>query len=227
MRNTLSRTMTISALALMVGTGVGQAQNDPQQQSSPSQSQKQDQQSQTQESSKQDLKISPEERLQQVSDINKASKFIGMRVRNKHNQDLGKINDVVIDLPSGKIAYAAMSVGGMLGVGDKLVAVPIEAFTPDQGQKGLVLDIDQQKLKQAPGFSQNNWPDLNAAQSGKTIGIATKGQQSQSTGASGSSSQQQSGSSQSDQQQQSQQDQQQNQPQQDQQKQPDQPQSPQ
>ena len=144
------------------------------------------------EASQQELKVSPEQLQQQVTDINRASKLIGMQVRNTKNENLGKISDLVLDPKSGKVAYAALSVGGVLGVGDKLVAVPFEAFTPNPGQDGLVLNIDKQRLQQAQGFSQNNWPDLDAVSKGKTVGISASGQ-TESTGASGPQSQQQSG----------------------------------
>lgn len=144
------------------------------------------------EASQQELKVSKQQLQQTVSDINKASKLIGMQVRNTKNENLGKISDLVLDQKSGKIAYAALSVGGVLGVGDKLVAVPFEAFTPNPGQDGLVLNIEKQRLQQAPGFSQNSWPDLDAASKGQTIGIATSGS-TQATGATGSQSQEQSG----------------------------------
>jgi hypothetical protein len=70
--------------------------------------------------------------------------------------------------------------------------VPFEAFTPNPGQDGLVLNIDKQRLQQATGFSQNNWPDLDAASKGNTIGISSSNQ-TESTGASGAQSQQQPG----------------------------------
>lgn len=186
---------TTSAFAL--GATLAFAQADQSSQSSPDKSAQggqgsQSQQQQATEASQQELKVSREQLQQTVSDINKASKLIGMQVRNTKNENLGKISDLVVDQKSGKVAYVALSIGGVLGVGDKLVAVPFEAFTPNPGQDGLVLNIEKQRLQQAPGFSQNNWPDLDAASKGQTIGIAA-GAQTQSTGATGSQSQQESG----------------------------------
>lgn len=185
MRNKFIATTT-AALALGATLAFAQSDQSQSSQSTPSQGGQGSQSKQQQgEASKQELKVSTQEMQQQVSDINKASKLIGMQVRNTKNENLGKISDIVINQQSGKVAYVALSIGGVLGVGDKLVAVPFEALTPSRGQTGLVLDIEKQRLEQAPGFSQNNWPDLNAAAQGKTIGIAS--------GASGSQSQQQSG----------------------------------
>jgi sporulation protein YlmC with PRC-barrel domain len=196
----MKRKLIASTMAFSLGATLAFAQAD---QSSPTNSQSaqggqgaQSQQQQGKEASQQELKVSPEQMQQHVTDINKASKLIGMQVRNTKNELLGKINDLVVDQKSGKIAYAAMSIGGVLGVGDKLVAVPFEALTPNSGQNGLVLNIEKQRLQQAPGFSQNNWPDLDAASKGQTVGIATS-TQTQGTGATGSQSQEQSGQSQS------------------------------
>ncbi len=184
-----------TALALGATLAFGQADqsssSDKSAQGAPG---SQSEQQQGAEASQQELKVSKEQLQQTVTDINKASKLIGMQVRNSKNENLGKISDLVLDQKSGKVAYAAMSIGGVLGVGDKLVAVPFEAFTPNPGQDGLVLNIEKQRLQQAPGFSQNNWPDLDAASKGQTIGIAA-GAQTQSTGATGSQSQEQSGQS--------------------------------
>jgi sporulation protein YlmC with PRC-barrel domain len=187
----MKRKLIASTTALALGATLAIAQEQPNPGSS--QSSQSSQSQPAAEASKDELKVSQQNQQQHVTDINKASKLIGMQVRNTKNEMLGKISDLVIDQKSGKVAYVAMSIGGVLGVGDKLVAVPFEAFTPNQGQDGLMLNIDKQRLQQAPGFSQNSWPDLNAASQGKTVGIAT-GTQTEATGASGSQSQQQTGS---------------------------------
>jgi len=192
----MKRKLIASTTAFALGATLAFAQADQKSQSSSPSSQggpgAQSKQVQGTEASQQELKVSSEQLQQRVTDINRASKLIGMQVRNTKNENIGKITDLVVDQKSGKVAYAALSVGGVLGVGDKLVAVPFEAFTPNPGQDGLVLNIDKQRLQQAQGFSQHNWPDLDAASKGKTIGISASGQ-TESTGASGAQSEQQSG----------------------------------
>ena len=71
-----------------------------------------------------------------------------------------KVRDLVIDLDSGKVVYAALDFGGFIGVGDKLFAVPLSAFKCQSTDKGehLVLAISKDKLKNAPGFDKNHWP---------------------------------------------------------------------
>ena len=64
----------------------------------------------------------------------------------------------MLDVPRGRIAYAVMSSGGFLGMGDKLFAIPWSALTLDTDNKCFVLDVDKQRLQDAPGFDKDNWP---------------------------------------------------------------------
>lgn len=92
----------------------------------------------------------------------RASKLTGMNVRNMQGEALGTINDFVIDVQTGKVQYAAMSVGGVLGLGDKLFAVPFAQLKFDHGQDEMffVLDMSKEKIAAAPGFNQSDWPDF-------------------------------------------------------------------
>ena len=82
------------------------------------------------------------------------------RVKNAAGEDLGKIEDLMIDLDSGRIAYAVLSFGGFLKMGNKLFAVPWQALTVDTVKKVLVLNADKSVLERAPGFDKENWPDM-------------------------------------------------------------------
>ena len=96
-----------------------------------------------------------------LTQANKASGLIGMDVKNQHTEKLGDIKDLVVDLHSGKIAYAVLSVGGFLGIGDKYIAVPPSEFHVGPDGKELILNADKTRIQNAPGFAKNNWPDLN------------------------------------------------------------------
>lgn len=89
-----------------------------------------------------------------------ASTLVGDRVRNVQDEDLGKIEEIMLDLRSGMVAYVVVSFGGFLGIGDKLFAVPWDAFRLDADRKLFILDIDRQVLENAPGFDKDNWPDF-------------------------------------------------------------------
>ena len=89
-----------------------------------------------------------------------ASTLIGNVVRNPQNEDLGKVEDIMLDVQTGRIAYAVLSFGGFLGVGNKLFAVPWNAFTLDSPRHAFVLDVTKERLREAPGFDKGHWPDV-------------------------------------------------------------------
>lgn len=84
----------------------------------------------------------------------------GDEVRNAAGENLGKVEELMVDLPAGRVAYVVLSFGGFLGMGDKLFAVPPSAFTIDRAERCLVLNVDKERLKNAPGFDKNDWPDM-------------------------------------------------------------------
>ena len=71
-----------------------------------------------------------------------ASTIAGDRVRNGAGEDLGKIEEIMLDVPTGRIAYAVISFGGFLGIGDKLFAVP---------WKALQIDTAEHEFSMCPG----------------------------------------------------------------------------
>lgn len=89
-----------------------------------------------------------------------ADTLIGEDVYNAADEDLGDIKEIMIDMQQGIIAYAVLSFGGFLGMGDKLFAVPWKALTLDTVNKRFVLDVSKDRLKDAPGFDKDDWPDL-------------------------------------------------------------------
>ena len=94
----------------------------------------------------------------------RASALNGIHVKNANDENLGKVEDVVIDMNTGKIRYAVVSFGGFRGVGDKLFAVPFHAMKAQHNSADksthFILNVDKEKLKKSPGFDKNNWPDF-------------------------------------------------------------------
>jgi sporulation protein YlmC with PRC-barrel domain len=88
------------------------------------------------------------------------STITGDKVVNAAGEDLGEIEELMIDLESGRVAYAVLSFGGFLGIGDKLFAVPFEALELDAEHERFVLDVPREKLEKAPGFDKSSWPDF-------------------------------------------------------------------
>lgn len=89
-----------------------------------------------------------------------AGTLTGDNVRNREGEDLGKIEEIMIDVESGAVAYAVLSFGGFLGIGDKLFAIPWEALEVDELNREFILNVDKQTLKNAPGFDKDNWPEM-------------------------------------------------------------------
>jgi sporulation protein YlmC with PRC-barrel domain len=92
----------------------------------------------------------------------RSSQLVGMPVHNAAGEDLGKIEDLVIDLSTGRVRYATLSFGGFLGVGDKLFAVPWGALRLKTvgDDTTFVLDVPKERLEAAPGFNKDQWPNF-------------------------------------------------------------------
>lgn len=84
----------------------------------------------------------------------------GAKVVNKADEHLGKIEDFMVNLTTGRIEYAVLSFGGFLGIGNKLFAIPINALKLDLGKASFILDVAKDRLENAPGFESSNWPDM-------------------------------------------------------------------
>lgn len=95
--------------------------------------------------------------------VHKLNQLIGMKVESSSNQALGKISNVVVDLPTGRIMYAVLEPDSSLNLGNNLYPLPSDALTLSSDQKHLVSGIDQQKLASAPHFEKNTWPNLTDA----------------------------------------------------------------
>jgi sporulation protein YlmC with PRC-barrel domain len=89
----------------------------------------------------------------------RASKLIDTEVKNAQGENLGEIKDLVIDLGDRRVHYAVLTFGGVAGIGDKLFAYPISAFKPSSEGDKLVLNVSKDRLKEAPGFDKDKWPD--------------------------------------------------------------------
>lgn len=92
----------------------------------------------------------------------RASTIESLKVRNSAGDNIGKIKDLVIDARTGKVSYAVLDFGGFLGVGDKMFAVPWHAlkYQTTGNDEHLLLDVSKERLKEAPGFDKNHWPDM-------------------------------------------------------------------
>lgn len=98
-----------------------------------------------------------------------ANTLDGNDVFNLQDEDLGDIKEIMLDMSNGRVAYAVLSHGGFLGMGNKLFAVPWNALKLDTVNKRFVLDVDKDRLESAPGFDKDQWPDMADAAWSKEI----------------------------------------------------------
>ncbi len=100
-----------------------------------------------------------------------ATKVMGNKVVNTAGEQLGTMKELMIDLDDGLIAYAVLSFGGFLGLGDKLFAIPWEALTFNNDDQTFILDVDKEVLEDAPGFDKDHWPDNAKYEAGWLLGV--------------------------------------------------------
>lgn len=93
-----------------------------------------------------------------------ADTLMGEDVYNRMDEDLGDIKEIMLDMQTGQVAYAVLSFGGILGMGNKLFAVPFQALELDTVNKRFILDVSKERLENAPGFDKDNWPDMASAE---------------------------------------------------------------
>jgi sporulation protein YlmC with PRC-barrel domain len=93
-------------------------------------------------------------------DLMGADTLIGNDVYNHNEEDLGDIKEIMLDVRSGRVSYAVLSFGGFLSMGEKLFAVPWNALTLDTVNKRFVLNVEKERLENAPGFDKDNWPNM-------------------------------------------------------------------
>jgi sporulation protein YlmC with PRC-barrel domain len=96
-----------------------------------------------------------------LKDTAKASDVLGMTVKNNQGEKLGKVENMLVDLSSGRIVAIVISSGGFLGMGDELSAVPPTTFRFNPERDGLQLDVSKETLSNAPHFKAGEWPQFN------------------------------------------------------------------
>ena len=88
-----------------------------------------------------------------------AGTLTGDTVKNRTGEEIGTLQEIMIDLDQGQVAYVVMAAGGLLGIGDKYFAVPWSLLEVDTDSHAVIVDLDKQTIEDAPGFDKDNWPD--------------------------------------------------------------------
>ncbi|WP_084545878.1 PRC-barrel domain-containing protein [Cupriavidus malaysiensis] len=102
-------------------------------------------------------------------DVMAASTLEGNKVYASDGVDIGSIAEIMLDVRSGRIAYAVLSTGGFLGIGDKLHALPWSSLTLDTDAKCFRIHQPSEAIKNAPGFDKNHWPAMAQSEWGLAV----------------------------------------------------------
>jgi len=90
-----------------------------------------------------------------------ANSIIGDKVYNHHDEKIGSIKDIMIDMQNGRIEYVVIEIGGFLGIGEKFFAIPFQLLKLDAKNYSFILNQDKAILHDAPGFDKDHWPETN------------------------------------------------------------------
>jgi hypothetical protein len=93
----------------------------------------------------------------------RGSQLMGINVHSTDGNRVGFIADIVGDI-KGQVVYVILSVGGVLGIGDKLIPLPWQVLAPGEKSGTLKVQLSKKDLEQAPNFDPNNWPDFNESE---------------------------------------------------------------
>jgi sporulation protein YlmC with PRC-barrel domain len=102
-------------------------------------------------------------------DLMAAATLDGNKVVTADGEHVGKISDIMLDVRSGRIAYAVLSEGGFLGMGTTLHAIPWRALTLNVDEKLFLVNLMADEIKNSPGFDKDHWPTMADPQWGSTV----------------------------------------------------------
>ncbi len=94
------------------------------------------------------------------NNVHKLSNIAGMNVKNVSDKPVGEINNVMVDLPAGRVGFVVLTPDKDLDLGAKYFALPPNALTLSSDQKTLVSNVDREKLSNSPSFNRDEWSKL-------------------------------------------------------------------
>lgn len=100
--------------------------------------------------------------MSETSRLIASDKVEGTRVYNKQGERLGSIRNFMVNKTSGRVEYAVMEFGGVLGIGSEYYPLPWDLLTYDEQVGGYAVDIDKDKLEGAPRYRDRDpqWDEL-------------------------------------------------------------------
>jgi sporulation protein YlmC with PRC-barrel domain len=97
--------------------------------------------------------------VDETHELISARKVDGTSVYNANGDSLGSIHDIMINKRTGQVAYAVMSFGGFLGIGEKYHPLPWNMLKYDENQGGYRVNLSDDKLRNGPAYSQTELDD--------------------------------------------------------------------
>ncbi|MEN7529501.1 PRC-barrel domain-containing protein [Cupriavidus sp. DL-D2] len=98
-----------------------------------------------------------------------ASSLDSTKVYSSDDEHVGEIKEIMIDVQAGRVAYAVLTTGGFLGIGDTLHAIPWSALVMDTDAKCFRIGLTADRIKDAPGFNKDSWPSMADPQWGAAV----------------------------------------------------------
>ncbi len=105
----------------------------------------------------------------ETQDLIASDKVEGTAVYNQAGERLGTVHNFMVDKRSGKAAYAVMSFGGFLGIGESYHPLPWQTLTYDTGKGGYVVNLSREQLEGAPRYTASDTPDWTDASYGRRV----------------------------------------------------------
>jgi sporulation protein YlmC with PRC-barrel domain len=90
-----------------------------------------------------------------------AKSIIGDKISNRDGEDLGAIEDIMLNIDEGKVEYVIISFGGFMSLNQKYFAIPFASLVIDTKQHAFILDQARSVFEESPGFDKEHWPDAN------------------------------------------------------------------
>lgn len=109
------------------------------------------------------------EKTDETHDLIGSDKVEGTKVYNPSGEKLGSIDSLMIDKRKGNVAYALMSFGGFLGMGEQYHPLPWDQLTYNESEDGYVVDLSKERLEGAPTIGQNETNRLSNPDYGREI----------------------------------------------------------
>ena len=94
----------------------------------------------------------------ETRDLISSDKVEGTAVYNRKGEKLGTISNFMVGKRNGRVEYAVLSFGGLFGMGERNYPLPWDVLTYDPDQEGYVVDLDKDRLKEAPSYERGSDP---------------------------------------------------------------------